>query len=208
MYGFENIFTDKYSTYINPTPIAEYRYEDMSGATPDDDGKLVRYIGETRTQEPKYIKGAFYRYAKSSDTWNFEEQEKVYINGIYDTKCHAFANVKLSDGSVLKWGDVGNQLTDIAAYGDTPFPKLYDDDTDSNPNRIINTKYVDIEFHNDSADIELVKYYDVALVHYIQQLLPSTIIASIRFGRYRDCGIGCMMVPYIVPIHEDDFLVR
>ena len=65
----------------------------------------------------------------------------------------------------------------------------------------MNTKYVDIKFHTNSDNVELIKYFDTVLVSYLQQLLPSTIIASINYGVDGSCGIGCMII-------EDNFIVR
>ena len=106
-----------------------------------------------------------------------------------------------SDGSVNKYGSLGNTLFDISCDGNTNYPRLSVDDNDSEPDRIMNTKYVDIKFHTNSDNVELVKYFDTVLVSYLQQLLPSTIIASINYGVDDSCGIGCMVI-------ESNFIVR
>lgn len=205
-YGFENIFVDKYSTYINPTPITKATLERMELISSFDDGKLVLYWGDDTDE---YQHGHYYRGTASIDPeteevqyiWVEEEQDKIYINGLYDTKVHSFCDKLLYDGSVYKYGSFGNTLFDVSHDGVTNYPRLGDDDNDSEPDRIVNAKYVDIKFYTNSDNVELVKYYDAVLVSYLQQLLPSTIIASISYGVDGSCGIGCMVV-------EDNFIVR
>ena len=205
-YGFENCVVDKYSTFINPSPITEATLDRMNTINILDDGKLVLYVGD---DTDKYKKGKYYRGTASVDPasgntqyiWVEEEPEKVYINGLYDTKVHSFCDRLSSDGSVDKYGSLGNTLFDIACDGTTNYPRLSVDDNDSEPDRIMNTKYVDIKFHTNSDNVELIKYFDTVLVSYLQQLLPSTIIASINYGVDGSCGIGCMII-------EDNFIVR
>jgi len=103
------------------------------------------------------------------------------VNTLQDTKIHSFADKLLTDGTFVKFGDSGYTLQDIFRYGELKYDDV--ESTSSNINRVINTKYIDIEFITNDTDgkYEQRKYIDSVVMNYLEQVLPSNIICRITY---------------------------
>jgi hypothetical protein len=103
------------------------------------------------------------------------------VNTLQDTKIHSFADKLLTDGTFVKFGDSGYTLQDIFRYGKFKYDDIAS--TNSNINRVINTKYIDIEFITNDTDgkYEQRKYIDSVVMNYLEQVLPSNIICRITY---------------------------